>query len=33
MAKSSTRSRRCRCWPNAGASTTTPSVHTPRSAT
>jgi hypothetical protein len=26
----STRSRNCVCWPNAGASTTTPSDHTPR---
>ena len=26
----STRSRNCACWPDAGASTTTPSGHTPR---
>ena len=31
--KSSTRSRRSKCWQNAGASTTTPSVHTLRWAT
>ena len=29
MARSSTRSKNCACWPNAGASTTTPFGHRP----